>query len=116
MDQTQSGPTTPERADARAACAAYWAGIRGFGLSEQSTPSVDSAPEYGSPAPGWTRLPANAKSLAGDGTVAGAGPPLVAAHRSSRTVARSDHPPVRFGIGTAPYSPLTTVSTVTDLV
>src|SRR2546421_5119824 len=61
--QDQSGPTTPERADARAACAAYWAGCRGFGLSEQSTPSVDSTPEYGSPASGG-------KSLAGGGIVA----------------------------------------------
>jgi hypothetical protein len=33
--QAQSGPTAPDRADARAACAAYWAGIRGSGLSEQ---------------------------------------------------------------------------------
>src|SRR3954451_7621199 len=116
--QAQSGPTMPDRAEARAACAGYWSGSRGFGLSEQSTPSTDSTPEYGSPAYAWTPPVARGKSLeGGGGIVAGAGAPLVAAHRSSRTVAVMVRPlSPKSGIGTASYRSLTTVPTATGLV
>src|SRR5262249_37600651 len=135
--------TTPDRAAAKAACAAYSAGSRGCGLSEQSTPSVCSLPLYGpsafatapsatvasEPAP-FGRTPASRSiaprsiaSRVGIAIAAGAAPPLDTVQNVWSTAARSGHPRARsgnpgvgFGIGRALYNPRMVSLTVNALV